>query len=765
MKKIISIILAFALLLGMTACATTHRDWQEQYDLGMRYLEDGDYEQAVLAFSAAIEIDPNNPEAYMGRAEAYRGLGDLDKALKDYKRAKREAKNNDDFEDLLDELEELIEEIEELIDNPPTEPPRPPAEIPQLTRAEVYTDGVLAYSDDMRYDENGLLVEVIHASYNAAGNAVSEYISRYGYNEAGQLVQAYYGDTGEATYTYDAEGRLVESTYFDARGSLTEYTYDDNGKLLYTTTSEEYTTTTDTYVYNEQGLVAEIQRNQSHEYGQSEYTTFYIYDETGVLTGKTEVGAIGTHYTAYTYCPGVTVEMLTFDYTPETDLVFRITAKGGQSLWSTGVLEGTYTVDEQGRVVSATGIEQTMDGVLPRELRFYYGETADAPAEMPPEEPTEVPAVDNRDWITDLNHLLSGVAYPPAGSNVSQWSDAAVARAIYSKINSDYFASDAENYLKKMGLDGDYYEDGYTAFSLESVHKLTKAAFGRPFPEDTDTESIRVSDGKVLLSFAAGESHFIHVQSYEIQGDRITAVGIAVYSNPSETAVQGYFKAVAKVNPNSAFGCTLLSFEMLEGNQSFGNLTARASSVLEGSNAYKAANVLDGRPDTAWVEGVNGVGKNEWILLETTDGSDMELFALGILVGYHKSEDLLLKNGHPTQVLVECADGYRQTVNFYSFTDLIVFDRSVTTSWVRITILDAQAGSKYTDTCISEIIPYGIRSGSGGQETARNPYDLYKNYFYANFSSQDEVYLADVTHDGEEEMIVVNFSDEIHSVV
>ena len=115
MKKIISIILAFALLLGMTACTTTHRDWQEQYDLGMRYLEDGDYEQAVLAFSAAIEIDPNNPEAYMGRAEAYRGLGDLDKALKDYKRAKREAKNNDDFEDLLDELEELIEEKNQML--------------------------------------------------------------------------------------------------------------------------------------------------------------------------------------------------------------------------------------------------------------------------------------------------------------------------------------------------------------------------------------------------------------------------------------------------------------------------------------------------------------------------------------------------------------------------------------------------------------------------------------------------------------------------
>ena len=41
--------------------------WQEQYDLGVRYLAEGNYEEAIIAFTAAIEIDPNRVEAYMGR--------------------------------------------------------------------------------------------------------------------------------------------------------------------------------------------------------------------------------------------------------------------------------------------------------------------------------------------------------------------------------------------------------------------------------------------------------------------------------------------------------------------------------------------------------------------------------------------------------------------------------------------------------------------------------------------------------------------------
>ena len=69
------------LLLFLIACGTKDA-WQEQYDLGMHYLNGGNYQEAVIAFEAAIEIDAKRPKAYLGAAEAYKGMGDVDSARK-----------------------------------------------------------------------------------------------------------------------------------------------------------------------------------------------------------------------------------------------------------------------------------------------------------------------------------------------------------------------------------------------------------------------------------------------------------------------------------------------------------------------------------------------------------------------------------------------------------------------------------------------------------------------------------------------------------
>ncbi len=73
-KQSISAFLALCLLICTTACGEkTQMDtpsWQEQYDLGVRYLEEGNYEEAIIAFTVAIEIDPR-AESYLGRGQAY----------------------------------------------------------------------------------------------------------------------------------------------------------------------------------------------------------------------------------------------------------------------------------------------------------------------------------------------------------------------------------------------------------------------------------------------------------------------------------------------------------------------------------------------------------------------------------------------------------------------------------------------------------------------------------------------------------------------
>ena len=85
MKRMLSLLLVCVLLAacGQNAQAT----WQEQYDLGVKYLDEGNYEEAILAFTAAIELDPKRPEAYIGRGDAYLAGGneaDLSVAEEDY---------------------------------------------------------------------------------------------------------------------------------------------------------------------------------------------------------------------------------------------------------------------------------------------------------------------------------------------------------------------------------------------------------------------------------------------------------------------------------------------------------------------------------------------------------------------------------------------------------------------------------------------------------------------------------------------------------
>ena len=89
MKRFFCILLAALLLLTLAACSKAPEadpadeapDWQTQYDLGVRYLSEGNYEEAILAFEAAIEIDPRNADAYLKLAQACEQWEDYAKAL------------------------------------------------------------------------------------------------------------------------------------------------------------------------------------------------------------------------------------------------------------------------------------------------------------------------------------------------------------------------------------------------------------------------------------------------------------------------------------------------------------------------------------------------------------------------------------------------------------------------------------------------------------------------------------------------------------
>lgn len=61
----------FCAMLMLAGCASKAESYQDKYDLGVKYVSEGNYEEAILALNAAIEIDPKQVDAYLTLADIY----------------------------------------------------------------------------------------------------------------------------------------------------------------------------------------------------------------------------------------------------------------------------------------------------------------------------------------------------------------------------------------------------------------------------------------------------------------------------------------------------------------------------------------------------------------------------------------------------------------------------------------------------------------------------------------------------------------------
>lgn len=103
-KKVIGILLGITLLVTVGACAKKAPTWQEQYDLGIRYLNEGNYEEAIIAFEAAITIDPQQAEGYVYLAEAYIYTNDFENAIRVVNQGIETCGESDAFTRLLNQI-------------------------------------------------------------------------------------------------------------------------------------------------------------------------------------------------------------------------------------------------------------------------------------------------------------------------------------------------------------------------------------------------------------------------------------------------------------------------------------------------------------------------------------------------------------------------------------------------------------------------------------------------------------------------------------
>jgi hypothetical protein len=148
--------------------------------------------------------------------------------------------------------------------------------------------------------------------------------------------------------------------------------------------------------------------------------------------------------------------------------------------------------------------------------------------------------------------------------------------------------------------------------------------------------------------------------------------------------------------------------------------TVRASSELPPgkTSTYKAKNVLDGNPDTAWCEGKPNNGAGEYLEFRSQKESFSKvnnfcrLEGLTLSNGYQKNQSVYTLNNRIKKIAIsDCQGGHRTEVPLllqgtdYRFaTELIKekLDLIPDSSCFRIEILDTIPG-KVNDTCISEV--------------------------------------------------------------
>ncbi|WXR62657.1 hypothetical protein WG909_05300 [Peptostreptococcaceae bacterium AGR-M142] len=136
-----------------------------------------------------------------------------------------------------------------------------------------------------------------------------------------------------------------------------------------------------------------------------------------------------------------------------------------------------------------------------------------------------------------------------------------------------------------------------------------------------------------------------------------------------------------------------------------------ASSTLEANTTkYSVSNLIDNNNATAWVEGKMGYGINEYVEFSSIKPKYFQNII--IKPGYLKSYDTYNQNGIPRKIQIVIDDGKIQgrTISFPNtyFNDsiLITFSKKVKANKVKFIIKDVIKGSKYEDTCISEISFY-----------------------------------------------------------
>jgi len=141
--------------------------------------------------------------------------------------------------------------------------------------------------------------------------------------------------------------------------------------------------------------------------------------------------------------------------------------------------------------------------------------------------------------------------------------------------------------------------------------------------------------------------------------------------------------------------------------------SALASSALAPDEwgAYDVGSAVDGVVETPWVEGVEGPGVGQWLLL--TFPGPIELERIGFGVGYDRTETTFANNNRLKKAILSFSNGEQVELTLSDTRGIQTIPlvrapaAAIQTSSVKVTIAEVYPGSKYNDTCIGEIEVWG----------------------------------------------------------
>jgi hypothetical protein len=125
---------------------------------------------------------------------------------------------------------------------------------------------------------------------------------------------------------------------------------------------------------------------------------------------------------------------------------------------------------------------------------------------------------------------------------------------------------------------------------------------------------------------------------------------------------------------------------------------------------YHPNYILDGDPQTAWVEGADTSGAGEWVRIHVSPVEGASKIRLRIQNGYHKSKPLYDKNARLKRVeLVALPSGTKHTATLedaMKWQEIAFEQPPGKLEAIELRAVEVVEGSKYTDLCVSDVELY-----------------------------------------------------------